>query len=143
MLLGKKLEVTDMKGRLKLLVDGQTFVTKTGEIIGIDSEYTFTYGDTYFYDVRKNILLGDWYHPTLNYLVNGVELPDLRVTDQDNLEIISEVYISSTEHQNGFKALKDIAFYSKTYIKYVLKNDLIHRSPEAAASHTSALILKK
>ena len=79
MKLGKKLDVTDVTVRLKLLIDGAEFYTNKGIKLWFDRDtYKFMCGKVFMHN-DKSLVLDDWYYPPKEYTINGVTLTDERV----------------------------------------------------------------
>ena len=139
--LGDKLDVPDIKDRIKLLVDGQTFFSKDGRII-VMNDFRLTYGEYHFSEVRKCILLQDWYYPALTYTINGVELTDNRVTQIS--KNYKEYYVSDCLDKNYF------SYANSTYansngntsksLERLIKRSLLHNTKEAAVLHAKAIM---
>lgn len=140
MKLGKKLEVTDIKERLKLLIDGEVFYTKEGNKIEYMHE-RFTKGDSPFTvsigcapEPLKGIVHVDWYYPAKTYTINGVELVDERVLVDELFKgpyfvpnlINRDMFVES--NKPGFDPM--IAF----------SRGLVFRTKEAAIAHAKAMI---
>lgn len=134
--LGDKLDVPDIKDRIKLLVDGQTFFSKDGRII-VMNDFRLTYGQYHFSEVRKCILLQNWYYPAPTYTINGVELTDNRIKEvkpNDKGGYMADCCQSSyfTHYRNTDNNI--------VYLKEIAKRNLLHKTQEAAVLHAKAIM---
>lgn len=145
MKLGKKLEVTDIKERLKMLIDGEVFLLKDGSHVFFD-ESDFEEGIHPF----RNALSGSnscnaslamdlgWYYPANTYTINGVELEDNRLSYEEIVNINS-VFISDPTFEDMVDVIS-IEGLSERVVKHLCDNSLVHSDSEAAIAHTKAMV---
>ena len=134
MKIGKKLEITDIKERLKLLIDGEVFYTDDGRKISMDNRATFMVNNSYIRDKVK-VLREDWYYPAKTYKINGVELVDERVTDHP-MSINPSYYIPAIFESDFYYSI----YYGHRDFDEALARGLVFKTKEAAIAHAQAMI---
>lgn len=133
MKLGEKLKVTDIKERMKLLIDGEVFYSTDEERIEF-ANFMFYVGGDIFDQVGEQYLNDNWYYPAKTYTINGVELIDERYV-YGNVKKIKVVYISDP--------IRDDLYYAATFCDVYsgkCERSLVHRTKEAAIAHAKAMI---
>lgn len=141
MKLGKKLDVTDIYKRLKLLIDGQQFNTVRGENIRFsESSYAFMLNTTQFSHLETSILCDDWYYPPKEYTINGVTLTDERVFPPALIEG-QTYYVSATSHHNHAFGVEFLHEENLETMRCHAAESLLHYTEEAAIAHTNAMIM--
>tara|TARA_R110000850_G_scaffold269167_3_gene401031 strand:- start:1415 stop:1852 length:438 start_codon:yes stop_codon:yes gene_type:complete len=138
--LGKKLKVTDIKERMKLLIDGEVFYTVAGGKIEFESSNkNFMFDEEHFCHVDDESLNDHWFCPAKTYTINGVELVDERFAGID-LESSRDGYISNPSCSEYYKEATYDKAYDKIAIELLMTRNLVHRTKEAAIAHTQAMI---
>lgn len=140
MKLGKKLEVTDKKERLKLLIDGEVFYTKLKSKIHYDDR-KISEGLSPF-RLKGQHLFGSldvaWYYLVKTYTINGVELEDNRLSYEESCN--SEfIYIASAGLNDYYKR-DSISGWSVNAMERMCDRSLVHSTKESAIAHTKAMI---
>lgn len=143
MKLGKKLEVTDIKERLKLLIDGEVFLCLSDSVIKYDDSDTNPFriitgqADISLFS-SCNGMGQDWYYPAKTYIINGVELEDNRLSYEEAYNSVS-FFVSSAISRNCSTKRAWSDFVSSD-IRDMCDSGLIHSTREAAIAHRNAMI---
>ena len=142
-MLGKKLEVTDIKERMKLLIDGEVFYGNGDAKWYFDStlhvdENPFRYSDCERWEPINKTWDSDWYYPAKTYTINGVELVDERMTSSEFKELGEGYLCEAMDIEGG-----DHVSMASTLLfemESACEKSLMHHTKEAAIAHTKAMI---
>jgi hypothetical protein len=135
--LGNKLEVTDIKERMKLLIDGEVFTDDSGFLIYYE-DFGFCFDGPVFEDLNEKTALKNWYYPAKTYTINGVELVDERI-DYVEAKKRSGIFVSDIENTSMYKYLR-AEETNDSYLVTMCIKSLVHFRKEAAIAHTKAMI---